>query len=91
MCLAVPGKLVRWLDHEALLARGEVEFAGVRRVCHLACVPEAVAGEYLLVHAGIAITRLDEAEARRVFAELERLGDDGDWIGSTDPVADSNS
>jgi hydrogenase expression/formation protein HypC len=86
MCLAVPGKLVRWLDRDPLLARGEVEFAGVRRVCHLACVPAAVAGDYLLIHAGIAITRLDEQEAQRVFAELERLEDDGDW-GAAQPEA----
>ncbi|MFO0899507.1 MAG: HypC/HybG/HupF family hydrogenase formation chaperone [Pirellulales bacterium] len=86
MCLAVPGKLVRWLDRDPLLARGEVEFAGVSRVCHLACVPAAVAGDYLLVHAGIAIARIDEQEAQRVFAELQRLDDDGDWGAA--PTAD---
>jgi hydrogenase expression/formation protein HypC len=90
MCLAVPGKLLRWIERDPVLAQGEVEFAGVRRVCHLACVPGALEGDYLLVHAGIAIARLDAAEAARVFAELERLGDDGDWRqapGSREPDA----
>lgn len=74
MCLGVPGKIVRWVEREPLFAAAEVEFGGVRRVCHMACVPEAREGEYVLVHAGVAISRLDEGEAQRVFEELERLG-----------------
>ena len=45
MCLAVPGKIVRWLDHDAMFARAEVEFAGIRRICHMACVPDAAEGD----------------------------------------------
>ena len=59
MCLAVPGKVVRWLDREPLFARAEIEFEGVRRVCHMACVPEAELGEFVIVHAGVAISRVD--------------------------------
>lgn len=73
MCLAVPGKLVRWLDRDPVFARAEVEFAGVRRVCHLACVPEACEGDFVLVHAGVAITRIDAEEAQRVLADLVQL------------------
>jgi hydrogenase expression/formation protein HypC len=74
MCLGVPGKIVRWVERDPLFAAAEVEFGGVRRVCHMACVPDAREGEYVLVHAGVAISRLDEVEARRVFDELERFG-----------------
>ena len=73
MCLAVPGKIVRWIDRDPTFARAEVEFGGVRRVCHMACVPDAPIGDYVLVHAGVAITRIDTSEAQRVLSDLARL------------------
>lgn len=75
MCLAIPGRLVAWLDRDPLLARGQVEFAGIRRECHLACVPEAEVGDYLVVHAGIAISRVDASEAERLIRELQVTGE----------------
>ena len=79
MCLGIPGKIVRWIEREGALAQAEIEFAGVRRICHMACVPEAEMGDYVIVHAGIAISRVDADEAARVFAELEKLGEDDGW------------
>ena len=73
MCLAVPGKIVNWLDREPLFARAEVEFAGVRHVCHMSCVPEAEIGEFVIVHAGVAISRVDADEAQRILDELRGL------------------
>jgi len=73
MCLGVPGRLTEWLDRDPLLARALVEFDGVRRECHLACVPEAEPGDYVVVHAGIAISRIDAVEAARLLDAL-RLG-----------------
>lgn len=81
MCLGIPGKVVRWIEREALFARAEVEFDGIRRVCNMACVTEAAEGDYVIVHAGIAISRVDPEEARRVFDELAALGDDEGWRG----------
>lgn len=75
MCLGVPGRLVEWLDHDPLLARGMVEFDGVRCECHLACVPEAAVGDYLVIHAGIAIGRIDTDEAERLRHELHSAGE----------------
>lgn len=75
MCLAVPGRIVRWLNRDATFAQAEVEFDGVRRVCHMACVPDAEAGEYVIVHAGVAISRVNEAEAQRTLADLARLNE----------------
>lgn len=82
MCLAVPGKIVRWIDRDPTFARAEVEFGGVRRICHMACVPDAPEGDYVLVHAGVAITRLDAAEALRALEDLARLDamDDHDEV-----------
>ena len=75
MCLAVPGKVVRWLDREPLFARAEIEFEGVRRVCHMACVPEAEIGEFVIVHAGVAISRVDADEAQHILDELRSLSE----------------
>ncbi|MCY2967594.1 MAG: HypC/HybG/HupF family hydrogenase formation chaperone [Planctomycetota bacterium] len=76
MCLALPGRLVRWIDRDPLFARAEVEFDGIRRICHMACVLEANEGDYVIVHAGVAISRVDEAAARQTLAELDAFGTD---------------
>lgn len=59
MCLGVPGRVVRWLDRSELMAEAEIDFDGVRKRCPMACVPQAEAGDYVLIHAGIAISILD--------------------------------
>lgn len=78
MCLALPGKIVRWIDRDPLFATAEIEFGGIRRVCHMACVPEAPEGDYVLVHAGIAIARVDTTEAERLIQDLGSVDDEGD-------------
>lgn len=70
MCLAVPGQLLGVDEGDALTRQGRVSFAGVIKSASLACVPEARPGDYVLVHAGFAITVLDEAEALRTLAYL---------------------
>jgi hydrogenase expression/formation protein HypC len=74
MCLGIPGKVTEiYREHDLLM--GKVEFGGVaKRIC-LEYVPEIAVGDYALVHVGFAITRLDEGEARQVFAFLEGLGE----------------
>ncbi len=72
MCLGVPGKIVELVPSDDV-RMGRVDFGGVsRRVC-LEHVPDAVPGDYVLVHVGFALSRIDEAEARRVFELLEKL------------------
>lgn len=75
MCLAVPGRVVRWLNRDATFAQAEVEFEGVRRVCHMACVLNAEEGNYVIVHAGVAISLLNEDEARQTLEDFARLGE----------------
>jgi hydrogenase expression/formation protein HypC len=73
MCLGVPGKVVeKYHEHGVLM--GKIDFGGVRKAACLEHVPEVALGEYVLVHVGFALSRLDEAEAQRVFALLEELG-----------------
>ena len=72
MCLGIPGKVVETY-HEDDILMGRVEFGGVsKRVC-LEHVPEVRPDDYVLVHVGFALSRIDEAEARQVFAFLERM------------------
>ena len=59
MCLGVPGRVHRWLDHAELTAEAEIDFGGVRKRCYMACVPDAQEGDYVLVHAGVALTILN--------------------------------
>jgi hydrogenase expression/formation protein HypC len=72
MCLGIPGKVVAtYREHDILM--GKVDFSGVcKRVC-LEHVPQAQPGDYVLVHVGFALSRIDEDEARRVFEFLERM------------------
>ena len=73
MCLAVPGRIVNLGEGQGLARTGKVEFGGIRKEVSLAFVPEAVLGDYVLVHVGFAISRVDEAEARKVFDYLKEI------------------
>jgi hydrogenase expression/formation protein HypC len=75
MCLAIPGRLVEAEAMGELTATGRVDFGGVSKVVSLAFVPEARLGDFVLVHAGIAIAVLDAEAAARVFAELDAAGE----------------
>jgi hydrogenase expression/formation protein HypC len=70
MCLAVPGQLLSIEGDEPLTRQGRVAFAGIVKQASLAYVPDAKLGDYVLVHAGFAITVLDEAEAVKTLAYL---------------------
>lgn len=91
MCLGIPGKIVRWLERDGVFAQAEVEFDGVRRVVHMACVTEAEEGEYVIVHAGIAISRIDPGEAAQIFQTLAEMGDDEGWHGTETDDAGGDS
>lgn len=87
MCLGIPGLVVERSSDLDELAHGTVEFAGIRRDVSLAFVPEAIPGDYVIVHAGVAISRVDPAEAERVFDLLKAIGDSEDWTqGGWDEV-----
>lgn len=73
MCLAVPGEIVETTDLGASRV-GQVRFGGVTRQAFLDFVPEAQVGDYVLVHVGFAISRVDADEAQRTYQLLERLG-----------------
>ncbi|MFN7938094.1 MAG: HypC/HybG/HupF family hydrogenase formation chaperone [Bryobacteraceae bacterium] len=74
MCLAIPGKILEIEGGEPEFLQGKVDFNGVRKHVNLAFLPDAKVGDYVLVHVGIALHRVDEAEAQRTFELLRELG-----------------
>ncbi len=73
MCLSVPGKLLERNDVGGVLV-GRVQFGGIVREVCLDLLPEAAAGQYLLVHVGYAISLVDEDEARKSYEYMELAG-----------------
>ena len=75
MCLGIPGRIVEFVGADRQLARADV--SGVRRVVHVGLVePNGLAvGDWVLIHVGFALSRIDAAEAERTLAFLRDLGD----------------
>ena len=74
MCLAVPGKLLSVEGEDPAFRVGRVDFCGVKKTVNLAFTPEAEPGDFVLVHVGFALTRIDEEEAPRTLQYLDRSG-----------------
>ena len=72
MCLAVPG-MIESVTGEDFGRMARVDFSGIKKEISLAYVPEANVGDYVLVHVGFAITKIDEAEAKQVFEYLTQM------------------
>ena len=73
MCLAIPGKVLT-KENIGGVEVGNVQFGAITRQVALGFVPEAEVGDYVMVHVGFAISRVDEAEAHRTYEILEQLG-----------------
>jgi hydrogenase expression/formation protein HypC len=73
MCLAVPGKILE-IDEANPMRMAKVDFGGIVRDVSLAYVPDTQVGDYVIVHAGFAISQLDEEEALETFKLLEEIG-----------------
>ena len=73
MCLAVPGKITSITGDDPLTRMGKIDFGGILKEVSLAYLPEAVLGDYVIVHVGFAISRVDESEAKQVFAYLREM------------------
>jgi hydrogenase expression/formation protein HypC len=75
MCLGVPGKILSLEPNAVGMTMGKVSFGGVAKEVCLAYVPEAQVGDYVIVHAGFALNKLDEQEANEVFELLRQMGE----------------
>lgn len=79
MCLAVPGRIVEIRGNGADRT-GTVDFNGVQRAVSLAFVSDAAVGDYVLVHVGFALSRIDEQIAQETLAVLRQIGGAEEWI-----------
>ena len=75
MCLGVPGQVVEVVHHEIGIPMGFLVFPRPPRAARFAYTPEVEAGEWVVVHVGFAISKIDEAEAKKVFLYLEEIGE----------------
>jgi hydrogenase expression/formation protein HypC len=76
MCLAIPGKLLSISGQiDETFRFGKVSFGGIMKQVNLCMVPEAEIGDFVLVHAGVAISRVDEEEAAKTFSYLKEMGE----------------
>jgi len=75
MCLAVPGKIISVAEGDAGSRMGKVDFGGIAKEVSLDFVPEAGVGDYVIVHVGFALSKVDPEEARQVFEYLQQMGE----------------
>ena len=73
MCLGIPGKIISIAGEDPITRSARVSFGGVVKECLLAYVPEAGIGDYVIVHVGFALSRVDEEEAKQVFEYLREM------------------
>ena len=76
MCLAVPGQVLTIEGEDVLTRQGRVAFGGIVKQVNLAYVPEATVGDYVLVHAGFAITTIDAEQALKTLDYLAEIEPD---------------
>jgi len=78
MCLAVPGKIISILGSEHLSRTGQIDFSGIKKEVSLAYLPEATINDYVIIHAGFALSIINEQEARaslNAFQALEKFSE----------------
>ena len=78
MCLGVPGQVVSITQDPLGMNMGEVSFAGIKKKVCLAYTPEAAVGDYVVVHVGFSISKIDQEEAAKVFEYLKEMDELGE-------------
>jgi hydrogenase expression/formation protein HypC len=73
MCLAVPGRIVEFHENHGV-RMSKVDFGGITREACLEYIPDAKLGDYVMVHVGFAISKVDEEEAARTYQYLQEMG-----------------
>lgn len=88
MCLGIPGRVLEIYEQDSL-PMGKVDFNGIVKEACLAYTPEAEVGDYVLIHVGFAISRIDEQEAAEIFQYLDEIAAAGmaEEMAQVDPDA----
>lgn len=85
MCLAIPGKIESIeLQYDGKVRMAKVLFGGIRKEASLEMLPDAKIGDYVLVHVGVAISKVDEEEAKKTFKYIKEVGELGDLVDAED-------
>lgn len=83
MCLGIPGQITKtWMDPESGLPMARVDFGGVGKEVCLALEPDAQLNDYVMVHVGFAISRIDEEEAQQTLELLAQMGELEEELGA---------
>ena len=87
MCLAIPGKIISITNQlDETFRFGKVSYGGINKEINLCMVPEAKINDYVLVHVGVAISIVDEKEAKETFEYLRQLGEVEELKDGIDPT-----
>jgi hydrogenase expression/formation protein HypC len=86
MCLAVPGRILEIRDQRGT-PMATVDFDGIHKEVCLAYLPDAVPGDYVIVHVGFALSKVDEASALETLATMQQLGTLEENLGAEPPAA----
>ena len=78
MCLAIPGRVESISGDDPITRMGRINFGGVIKEASLAYVPEVKIGDYVIVHVGFALSKVDEDEAHKVFEYLKQMEELGE-------------
>lgn len=73
MCLGIPGQVVEVFGEDPLTRTGKINFGGILKEVHLGFIEDVQVGDYVIVHAGFAISKVDETEAQQVFEMLRAM------------------
>lgn len=91
MCLAIPGKIKSIeLKYGGLVRMAKVSFGGIIKEASLEMVPDAKEDDYVLVHVGVAISIVDEVEAKRTFQYLEEMGEVAEELNISEFLPDKS-
>ncbi len=92
MCLAIPGKIKSIeLQYDGTVRMAKINFGGITKEASLEMLPDANIGDYVLVHVGVAISKVDEEEAKKTFSYLKEIGELGDLVDVDDYLPEGTS
>lgn len=78
MCLAIPGKIKSIEVENEFVRKAKVQFGGIMKEASLEMLPNVEVGDFVLVHVGVAISKVDEEEAKKTFEYLKEIGELGE-------------
>jgi hydrogenase expression/formation protein HypC len=92
MCLAIPGQIKSIeYQYDGLVKMAQVLFGGITKQASLEMLPDAEVGDYVLVHVGVAISKIDEDEAKKTFEYLQEIGEIDELVESSQIDRDGGS